>query len=217
MQSQWKLIIFDWDGTLMDSTQKIVFCMQNAIEKVGLPKISDQAIQQIIGLSLEKAVAILLPAITYQDKQSVINYYRDFFFTEDLCEEQLFSNVYEVLNDLTEKGYDLAIATGKSRKGLDKALEKTQLKNLFITTRCADESFSKPNPQMLEDILEFTAITSKDALMIGDTTYDLEMAYYAKMASIAVNYGAHSYKQLSQCPYPPFAYLDDIKELLEYL
>lgn len=185
------LIVFDWDGTLMDSAAKIVRCFQSAATDAGVPPPSDQEIRNIIGLGLKEALDILLPVVDEPARAHVVERYRHHFIHIDTTETPLFPGVREGLDDLTNAGYQLAIATGKARRGLDRVLQETAISHYFCATRCADESRSKPHPQMLHDLLEHTGIAPDRALMVGDTTYDLEMAGAAAMSGIAVCYGAH--------------------------
>ncbi|MCK5809641.1 MAG: HAD-IA family hydrolase, partial [Cocleimonas sp.] len=198
MNKKYQLIIFDWDGTLMDSTAQIINCMQLATKEVGAEQRSDDAIRDIIGLGLEEAIHALYPHAT-QDfiKQTAIAY-RDNYLFKDKTPSPLFSGVVDLLDELREADYDLAIATGKSRRGLEKGLDETNLHAYFPITRCADETRSKPDPQMLSEILTDYNTDHSTALMVGDSEYDLHMANNAKMASLAVTYGVHSLQRLMQ-------------------
>ena len=193
---KYQLIIFDWDGTLMDSTAQIVNCMQLAISEMEAEPRTDNNILNIIGLGLEEAIISLYPNANNAFIRKTAEVYRDFYLFKDKTPSPLFSGVIEMLDELREQNYDLAIATGKSRKGLDKGLTETNLHNYFPISRCADETRSKPDPQMLNEILTDYNTDKATALMIGDSVYDLQMANNAKMDSIAVSYGVHSLERL---------------------
>lgn len=208
-----KLIVFDWDGTLMDSAARIVSCLQTAMQQLALPVIAAQDIRSKIGMSLEHVIMQLLPEIDLVTKQKLIEYYRKEFLLHNKTPETLFTHAYAVIEQLYHKKYLLAVATNKGRLGLDKGLQQSGLDKFFIYTRCADEAFPKPHPQMLEDILDFCAISPKDAMMVGDSVYDLEMANHVGVKAIAATYGSHSKEDLAH--YHPIAYIQDIQNLLD--
>jgi len=210
-----ELIIFDWDGTLMDSIAKIVRCFQAALADAGAADPGESAIQHIIGLGLDEAVTTLLPQADAALRTQVVARYREHFLHLDQTGMELFPGVREGLEALAEQGYLLAVATGKARRGLDRVLRDTGTAHLFCATRCADEAYSKPHPRMLEDILEQTGFTSAQALMVGDTTYDLQMARHARMASLAVTYGVHNRELLAE--HAPLACLDSFTEVCAWL
>ena len=205
------LLIFDWDGTLIDSTAKIVRCMQQAAEQVGVEVLDSPAICQIIGLGLPEAIAALYPDSNAQQREKVREQYVHFFISVDQTPSPFFPGVEETLALLRGDGYALAVATGKSRRGLDRVLEQHNMQDFFHATRCADETRSKPHPQMLHELLTHFRCDPVDALMVGDTHFDMAMAQQAGMASIAVSYGAHRVDQL--LPYGPVACLDHFGEL----
>jgi phosphoglycolate phosphatase len=209
------LLIFDWDGTLMDSEAHIIACVEAAVRDLDLPVPEQDAIRNIIGLGLFEAVNTLFPGHRAGLHTEIADRYRAHFFRDRGSPSQLFEGVREVLNDLSQKGYYLAVATGKSRKGLDYALESTGLNEIFHLTRCADETFSKPHPEMLNQILEQMGVEPKQALMIGDTEYDLEMASNARMPSLGVTYGTHSLERLLK--HKPLACVDHIWEIPAWL
>lgn len=215
MPHKYALIAFDWDGTLIDSAAKIVRCFRVAIEEVGLPDPGAAAIRHIIGLGLHEALASLLPDTDATTRNWVGARYREHFVDLDQTETRLFSGVPEGLQQLSARGYRLGIATGKARRGLDRALEDTQTAHLFEATRCADEARSKPHPRMLEDILQQTGAAPAQALMVGDTIYDLLMAQNAKVDGLGVTYGVHPRTNLMQ--YTPVACLDSFAEVCEWL
>jgi phosphoglycolate phosphatase len=206
------LLVFDWDGTLIDSTAKIVRCMQQAAEQVGVDIMDSSAICQIIGLGLPEAIATLYPHGSPQQLDKVREQYVHFFINVDQTPSPFFPAVEETLAILRDDGYQLAVATGKSRRGLDRVLEQHNMQHFFHATRCADETKSKPHPQMLYELLDHFRREPAEALMVGDTHFDMAMAKQAGMARVAVSYGAHHRDQLM--PYEPLACLDCFRELL---
>jgi phosphoglycolate phosphatase len=206
-----RLLIFDWDGTLMDSEAHIVASIQHAMQTMDLDIQSRDQIKNVIGLGMREAIFTLFHEHVGEDFiEQFIDGYRQHFFKED-NPQQLFPDARETLESLSEQGYLLAVATGKSRRGLNMALAETGLASLFHSSRCADETRSKPHPVMLQEILEELSITSSEAIMIGDTEYDLEMAQKAGTFSIAANYGVHEPARLLK--YNPLATIDTVTEL----
>jgi phosphoglycolate phosphatase len=197
-RKQFDLIVFDWDGTLMDSTVAIVRCIQAAARDVGLPVPSDEAAAHVIGLALPEAMQAAVPDMAPAMYPRMVERYRYHFLTKD-HELVLFKGVRELLNELSQQGYFLAVATGKSRVGLNRALNSCGLLSLFDATRCADETFSKPHPAMLQELTRELGQDMRRTVMIGDTTHDLLMAKNAGAAAIAVEYGAHPVDQLQAC------------------
>lgn len=185
----------------MDSTHKIVNCFQAAAVDCNIPVPPASLIEYHIGLSLEKVWEQIFVALNIPADQALLNKasvrYRDYFLEIDQTTQPLYEGVSAGIRQLDEAGYCLAIATGKARVGLTKALQETELAQYFVTSRCADEAYSKPHPKMLFDILAFCGCEPADALMVGDTHYDMEMAKNAGMASLAVAYGAHDEKILT--------------------
>jgi phosphoglycolate phosphatase len=212
---KFNLLVFDWDGTLMDSEAHIVACVEAAVRDLDLPMPSQDAIRDIIGLGLVEAVNVLFPGHKEGLHVEIANRYRIHFFKDNGSPSQLFEGAREVLSDLSQQGYLLAVATGKGRKGLDYALESTGLVDFFHFTRCADETFSKPHPEMLNQLLEQTGVEPGQALMIGDTEYDLEMAVNAGMPSLGVTYGTHSLERLLK--HNPLACVDHVREIPTWL
>lgn len=215
MKKRYDLIVFDWDGTLMDSAAKIVACFQSAIHDAGAADPGDAAIRHIIGLGLSEAAAALLPDEPAAVQQQVVERYREHFLHLDPLESAMFPGVQPALEDLSKRGHLLAIATGKSRRGLNRVLDQTGLGPLFVASRCADEAFSKPHPQMLLDILEVTGTTPQQAIVIGDTAYDMEMARNAGVDRLAVSYGVHKREHL--LPHAPVACLDSFGDVHRWL
>lgn len=192
----YQLIIFDWDGTIMDSAMKISNCIQASARDVGLAVPTTEQAKSIIGLGLFEAMRHLFPNINEAEITAMVDAYKHHFVTADSTEQKLFDGVEEGLQALNDAGAVLAVATGKSRAGLDRAFNALDLKHHFVTSRCADETRSKPHPQMLHEILDFTAIEPKKAIMIGDTTFDLDMAANANVAGLGAGYGVHSEQML---------------------
>jgi phosphoglycolate phosphatase len=190
-----RLVIFDWDGTLADSTGRIVTAFQRAVQAVGAPPLSDEAIRGIIGLSLDRAVAELLPDAETSLRQALATEYRRQYFA---IEEPvaLYPKAEDLLRALAEAGCLLAIATGKSRRGLDRALVQTAAADYFHCSWTAEESQSKPHPAMLERILDYTGSRPDEAWMIGDTDFDLLMARHAGTHAIGITHGAHPRERL---------------------
>lgn len=198
MKHPYDLIVFDWDGTLMDSETKIVNCLRAAARDCDLADPGREAARNVIGLSLPEALKILFPQADSAVLIRLVTAYKDHFLIHDKTIMPLFPGVGEGLENLVEDGYRLAVATGKARRGLERVLAETGVGHLFCYTRCADEARSKPHPLMLEDILKATDVDRSAALMIGDTTYDMEMAHNASMARVAVTYGVHARDRLLQ-------------------
>lgn len=189
--SNYKLLIFDWDGTLCDSVGLIVDSMQVAAARCGLPQISDESIKGIIGMSLHPAIRTLYPEIG--DDAAVERFhqaYVDHYMSLDVEPCPLFPGVRESLSEFKAVGYLLAVATGKARRGLDRVLRGHGLDTFFDATRAADETAGKPDPLMLKQILEHCNVGASEALMIGDASFDLLMARNAGIDCIAVGYGA---------------------------
>jgi len=211
----YQLLIFDWDGTLMDSESKIVACIKAAIRDVGAEPRDSKAIRNIIGLGLHEAVNALYPDSTHDFHLAMAEHYRRHFIYEDQTASAMFAGAREMLASLQEAGHLLAVATGKGRVGLDKSLEETQCRGYFHTTRCADETRSKPHPQMLLEIMDETCIQPQDTLMIGDTEYDLQMATNAGVPSLAVAHGVHEQHRLLQ--HGPLECVSGISRLAAWL
>ena len=189
------LIIFDWDGTLMDSIGLIVESMHIAGEAHGF-RTTDQAVKDIIGLSLMHGIEILYPQASNTQKLAIQQSYADYYIPNS-HRTPFFMPIDEMLLTLKQQDKQLAVATGKKRKGLDRVLEASASHHYFTITRCADESGSKPDPQMLSDILDYTKQSISQAVFIGDSIYDIQMANRLGMTSIAVNYGTASSSELA--------------------
>lgn len=189
-KKQFDFIVFDWDGTLMDSTATIVKCIQASAKDLGLPIPDERAASFVIGLSLGDAMQAVMPDVDPKYYPRMVERYRYHYLAKD-HELPLFPGVREMLNELSQDGYFLAVATGKSRVGLNRAMHSANLLSSFDATRCSDETFSKPHPAMLQELTRELGQDMKRTLMIGDTTHDLQMAVNAGAASVAVEYGAH--------------------------
>ena len=197
-KQDYQLLVFDWDGTLMDSSRKIVNCFEGAASMVGLEPPDPDQVKSYIGLGLDESFRRLYPDIDSQIISPLIAGYREHWLYLDKTPMSLFGGVEHGLQLLQNTGYLLAIATGKSRRGLDRVLLETSLEQAFIYSRCADETRSKPHPQMLLDVLDYTGLENHQGVMIGDTTFDLEMASNAGMDGLGVGYGSHSKQNLRE-------------------
>jgi len=211
----YKIIIFDWDGTVMDSVSKIVACMQAAFCDVGIPIPSTEAVKDIIGLGLSDAILQLHSDLQKKHLDLIKDRYSHHYVHQNNTASPLFPQASETLDALSKKGYDLAIATGKSRKGLDRVLSELEMKELFAFTRCADETKPKPHPAMVEEILEESGLRSHQAVVVGDTEHDMAMAKSAMVDRIAVSYGAHHVDRLKA--YNPVLLIDNLEEILPWL
>lgn len=214
MGRRFELLVFDWDGTLIDSAGAIVASLQTACRDLGLPVPSEERAQHIIGLGLNDAMAYVLPGVAPEVYPRVAERYGHHFRLRD-PHTPLFPGAEQALGSLRETGFLLAVATGKSRRGLERALEQTGLKTVFHATRCGDESASKPHPDMLTDLMAILGTEPEKTLMIGDTTHDLQMAVNAGVASVAVAYGAHPREQLAALQ--PLACMDQPQQLWHWL
>lgn len=191
-----KLLIFDWDGTLIDSQARIIASMQAAAVELGHEPLCPEAVRNIIGLGLPEAIRELIPCIDVPALDQMRERYAHHFLVQNETPTELYPGVERTLAALKQQGYRMAVATGKSRRGLDRALEETGLAELFEITRCADETRSKPDPLMLHQILAEMAVPADEAIMVGDTEYDLEMGSRAGVPTVAVSYGAHHLDRL---------------------
>lgn len=194
--TDYRLLVFDWDGTLMDSQARIVACFQTAAVDLGVAVPDAERARDVIGLGLQEATDRLFPELDAATVARVVDRYRYHFLGDHPTPSELFPGVVETLEGLAEAGYLLGIATGKSRRGLDKVLRETGLWGLFHASRCADEAFSKPHPQMLEEVMALLGAGPCDTLMIGDTEYDMQMARNAGVPGLAVSYGVHEPRRL---------------------
>lgn len=214
MAKRFDLIVFDWDGTLMDSAAAIATSVQAAARDLGLEPPSDERARHIIGLGLDDALRFAMPNLPGERYGELTERYRHHYLSWD-HELTLFAGVEALLEDLLGAGHLLAVATGKSRLGLSRALEVSGLGSRFHATRCADECFSKPHPQMLEELMAEFGIAPEATLMIGDTSHDVQMAHNARVPAIAVSYGAHPRPGLEALD--PLQCVDSVAELAEWL
>lgn len=215
MQNDYKLLIFDWDGTLADSIGRIVTAMQMAAQRAGRPERDDEAVKGIIGLGLPEAILTLYPDMTPEQVVSFRQHYADVYIAMDAQPSPLFAGVKESLEAFRAEGYRLAVATGKARRGLDRVLKANGWEDFFDITRAADESASKPDPLMLNQILAHCDVRPEQALMVGDASFDLLMARHAGIDSVAVGYGAQSMQSL--LAYEPRLAIECFTELRTWL
>lgn len=208
------LLIFDWDGTLVDSTAHIIDAMQTAAREQGLPALSHAEVQNIIGLGLPEAILALYPSLEEAARHELKLGYARHYLALNEAPPALFAGVANTLEHLKSAGHLLAVATGKSRRGLQRVLGQLEMLDFFHATRCADETRSKPHPQMLHELLAELKMPLHDAVMIGDTEYDMAMAQEAGMARIGVDYGAHAVARLQR--YEPDLILSEFAQLLDW-
>lgn len=214
MPKRFELLVFDWDGTLMDSAGAVVASIQESCRDLGLPVPERERASHIIGLGLKDALAYAVPELPPSDYGKLAERYRHHYLARD-SDLELFPGMREMLAALKQQGYLLAVATGKSRAGLERVLEATQLKQYFDSSRCADETRSKPHPAMLQELMQELLIEPEATLMIGDTAHDLQMAVNAGVPALAVSYGAHPRDSLTA--FNPLGCVDTPRELLPWL
>ncbi|WP_394203455.1 HAD-IA family hydrolase [Shewanella waksmanii] len=212
---QYDLVIFDWDGTLMDSVSKIVVCMQQTSRQLSIDVPSEQAVRDIIGLSMNKALSVLFPDADETIRDRMVDVYREQYLTLNQTPSPLFSGAEQLLIDLKAREHQLAVATGKARAGLDRVLSATGLGHHFVASRCADEAKSKPHPEMLQQLLAQLDVPAHRAVMIGDSIHDMNMAKRAGVDGIGVSYGAHSRDKLASSS--PIAIVDRPQQLFEVI
>ena len=208
------LIAFDWDGTLFDSTAIIVRCIQAAVRDVGGTVPTDKEAAYVIGMGLMQALAHAAPDVPTEKYTELGNRYR-FHYIQHQDDLSLFDGVLPLLNDLRERGHLLAVATGKSRRGLDDALHSVDLRGVFDGSRTADQTAGKPHPLMLQELMAEFDVAPERLLMIGDTTHDLQMAVNARCASVGVSYGAHEPDAFHALK--PLAVVHSVRELHDWL
>lgn len=214
MPNRFELLVFDWDGTLMDSAGAIIDSIQSSCRDLGLPVPERERAAHVIGLGLKDALSYAVPELPQSDYGKLAERYRYHYLARD-PDIELFPGVREMLIALKEKGHVLAVATGKSRAGLERVLEATQLKPYFDSSRCADETHSKPHPAMLQELMQELFVAPEATLMIGDTGHDLQMAVSAGVAALAVSYGAHARESLNA--FNPLACIDAPQDLAPWL
>ena len=211
---RYSLIVFDWDGTLFDSAAVIADCIQQAAKEMALPVPDRRTASHVIGLGLNDSLRHALPTLPEARYAEFLALYRRHFLErEDSL--TLFDGIPELLKDLTERGHRLAVATGKPRRGLDRALQSSGIGALFAATRCGDETQPKPHPAMLLELMRELGLKAADLLMIGDTSHDLGMAKSAGVDAVAVSYGAHPHESLRA--WAPRACVSSVVELRQWL
>ena len=196
---RYDLVVFDWDGTLMDSTRLIARSLRRACADVGVTVPTERDALFVIGLNLHDTFNHVAPDLDEEGRGRLSERYRHHFLANE-HEAPLYGGVVEMLSELHGAGRRLAVATGKARRGLERALDATGLRPWFEATRCADEGFAKPHPGMLLMLLDITGVEPRRALMVGDTTHDLELAANAGVDAVAVSYGAHTEDLLATRP-----------------
>jgi len=214
MPRRYELVVFDWDGTLIDSAGAIAACIQAACRDLGVPVPDDERASHVIGLGLADALAYAVPALPASEYGRLVERYRVHFLARDPA-LPLFPGTRPMLEGLRGRGHALAIATGKSSAGLARALAHTGLAELFHATRCADQCASKPAPEMLLELMAELDAEPARTLMIGDTSHDLQMAAAAGVAAVAVSYGAHRGEALAALD--PLALVHSTAELAAWL
>ena len=214
MPKRFELLVFDWDGTLMDSAGAIVTSIQESCRDLGLPVPERERAAHVIGLGLNDALAYAVPELAPSEYGRLAERYRHHYLARD-PDIELFPGMREMLALLKHRGHVLALATGKSRVGLERVLEATQLKQYFDSSRCADETHSKPHPAMLQELMQELLIEAEATLMIGDTAHDLQMAVNAGVPALAVSYGAHPRDNLTL--FNPLACIETPQELAPWL
>jgi len=213
------LLVFDWDGTLVDSIERIVTSLQHASKQAADIHIDETQARDVIGLGLNEAISKLHPELDAQLHATKLNNiadaYRQHYLYDNTVPAPLFAGVSDLLDELRENGFTLAISTGKSRVGLEQSINEHQLADYFATTRCAGENKSKPHPEMLHEILDELNFAASQTLMIGDSEHDLKMANNANVQCIGVTHGVHDAKTLEK--FNPLICLNNITELSDYL
>lgn len=207
------LVIFDWDGTLIDSAGKIVACLGEAARTTGLPMLKDEDYRHIIGLGLPEAIAKLYPGASDEQRKDYARAYSAAFVEADSRPCSLFAGAEPCLEQLESAGFRVAVATGKSRRGLDRVLTRLGWQQRFHASRCADETASKPHPLMLYELMAELQVPAQEVVMVGDTEYDLQMAVNAGVRSVGVSYGAHPPPLLQK--HRPIAVVDCLTELFD--
>ncbi len=213
MNKRYDLIVFDWDGTVMDSTAIIAGSIQAACRDMRLTVPSDEAARYVIGMGLVDALRHAVPDATESMYEPLAARYRHHFLSQDAA-IPLFDGARETIIELHESGYWLAVATGKNRNGLNRVLASSEMGKYFHTTRTADQTFSKPHPAMLLEIMDELDLAADRVLMVGDTTHDLQMALNAGVDAVGVTHGAHPADQLSELN--PLALVSDFHELRKW-
>jgi phosphoglycolate phosphatase len=210
MNKKFDLIVFDWDGTLVDSANSIVLSLQGAARDLGVTEPSNEEARYVVGLGLNEAIKHLFPTISSQESNLISDRYRHHYLAHDK-KISLYKGASKVIKALYAESFLLAVATGKSRAGLNRSFNSSGLGNFFHASRCADETFSKPHPAMLLELMSQFNVKATRTLMIGDTTHDLQMATNACVSGVGVTYGAHPKKRLETLA--PLACVDNVAQL----
>lgn len=214
MGKRYDLIVFDWDGTVMDSTAVISGSIQAACRDLGLAVPDDETARHVIGLGLDQALRYAVPDLPEAMRPELVERYRYHFLAQDQS-IPLFEGAREAIAELHQAGYWLGVATGKSNAGLGRAMESSGMNGFFHATRTADQTFSKPDPAMLLELMEELGVPAERTLMVGDTTHDLQMAHNAQVDVVAMGHGAHPPEQLLALD--PLALVDDFAGLRAWL
>ena len=216
---QFPLLVFDWDGTLVDSIARIVSSLQHASKQAAGLDVSDTQAKDVIGLGLMEAISKLHPELDTKHQSAelsnIAEAYRQHYLYDNTVPAPLFTGVDNLLDELCHEGYTLAISTGKSRIGLEQSIAEHKMADYFTATRCAGENKSKPHPEMLHEILNELNFSAAEALMIGDSEHDLKMANNANMKSIGVTHGVHDANTLKK--HKPLVCLNNITDLSDFL
>ena len=211
MEQTIRLVVFDWDGTLVDSEAKIVASMRAAGNDLGLESLDDRTLRNVIGLGLKESIEMLYPRVAAETHRTFADRYRYHFLSGEGESSTFFAGALQLVRDLSRSGMLLGVATGKSRRGLNRGLAELDCGEYFHATRCADETFSKPHPQMLLELMNELGVAPEETVMIGDTEYDLQMAKNAGVAAIGVSYGVHERERLLRLQ--PLICVDSIQDL----
>jgi phosphoglycolate phosphatase len=207
------IAIFDWDGTLCDSIEHIVSAMRDAAVEVALEPPTAAEVRNIVGLGLPQALARLFPALDNGQRVALASAYSRHFSSPERGPARLFDGAMDTLQALRSRGIELAVATGKSRRGLNRVLAELGLADYFEATRCADETRSKPHPLMVHEIMGDRGKSVDEVVVIGDSEYDMAMAREAGVRSVAVSFGVHDNERLSA--FEPLAIIDELPQLLD--
>ncbi len=216
MKKQYSLVIFDWDGTLMDSTARIISCMQQTARMADLPIPTAKAVKSTIGLSMDAVLGKIFPSSEKKYRKELTDIYREQYIELDTTPSPLFEGSLSLLNWLREKEYVVAVATGKARVGLNRALASVNMLDFFEYSICADEAMSKPHPEMVNRLLARTSIPAERSIVIGDSVHDLKMANNAGVDAIGVTSGANTLDELFvHSPLKIYQQVHHIQEIFE--
>lgn len=213
--ADYKLIVFDWDGTLMNSLARIASCMQAAARDLEIDPATDEQVHGVVGLALDIAIRRLHPVLEEHQVELMRQRYSHHYVAAEVSPSPFYEGIPQMLQSLSEKGTLLSVATGKSRKGLSRVFNTHGVGALFHSSRCADETRSKPEPDMLLEILDFHGLKQDQAVMVGDTEFDLEMASRAGVDSVGVTWGAHDITRLLR--HNPKVCVDSVSSLSDWL